>query len=257
MSTATAAPMTLDISGIPPVPFSRLVKVEMRKMADTRAGKWLLIGIAAITVVVIAIYFFAVKDKSFTNFAGGTVTPSGLILPVLGILLVTSEWGQRTTLNTFALTPQRPRLLAAKVAAATIVGLVAVALALIVSAAATALGGAAHPWSGASLGFVLGFAVFMVLMVVSGVAFGLMFLNSPSAIVLYLLLPQVLNIVFQLVRSIRDAGPWVNLQTAVGPLVEGNSLTGEEWGQLGTSVVLWLILPFAVGLWRVLRSEIK
>ena len=32
-----------------PVPFTRLVKVEMRKMIDTRAGLWLLIAIVVIT----------------------------------------------------------------------------------------------------------------------------------------------------------------------------------------------------------------
>ena len=45
MSTATAAP-TLDISGTQPIPFWRLVLVELRKSYDTRAGFWLLATIA-------------------------------------------------------------------------------------------------------------------------------------------------------------------------------------------------------------------
>ena len=45
MSTATSAPMTLDVSQTARVPFSRLVSVELRKMFDTRAGQWLLISI--------------------------------------------------------------------------------------------------------------------------------------------------------------------------------------------------------------------
>ena len=40
--TATAIePTPLDISATPPVPMSRLVRVELRKIADTRAGLWL------------------------------------------------------------------------------------------------------------------------------------------------------------------------------------------------------------------------
>ena len=42
-----------------------------------------------------------------------------LILPVLGILLVTSEWSQRTGLTTFALVPQRERVIVAKLIGAT------------------------------------------------------------------------------------------------------------------------------------------
>ncbi len=39
---SATAPMTLDVSQTRSVPFGRLVSVEIRKMADTRAGIWLL-----------------------------------------------------------------------------------------------------------------------------------------------------------------------------------------------------------------------
>ena len=38
----------------------------------------------------------------------------GILLPVLGILLVTSEWSQRTAMVTFTLEPSRSRVIAAK-----------------------------------------------------------------------------------------------------------------------------------------------
>ena len=34
-------------------------------------------------------------------------------------------------------------------------------------------------------------------------------------------------------------------------------MTGEMWAQLGVSSLPWLILPLAVGLWAVVRSEVK
>ena len=37
-----------------------------------------------------------------------------LLLPVMGILLVTSEWSQRTDMTTFALEPHRSRVIMAK-----------------------------------------------------------------------------------------------------------------------------------------------
>ena len=50
------APGMIDISGSAKVPFSRLVRVELRKMADTRAGFWLLTSIALITAAILVIF---------------------------------------------------------------------------------------------------------------------------------------------------------------------------------------------------------
>ena len=44
MSAARAS--TFDVSGTPRIPFGRLFNVELRKSADTRAGRWL-IGVTA------------------------------------------------------------------------------------------------------------------------------------------------------------------------------------------------------------------
>jgi len=34
-------------------------------------------------------------------------------------------------------------------------------------------------------------------------------------------------------------------------------LTGDQWAHLVVSGILWLVLPLAVGLWRILRAEVK
>ena len=46
---------TLDISQTPAVSFGALTRVELRKMADTRAGRWLLISIAGLTLLVLTL----------------------------------------------------------------------------------------------------------------------------------------------------------------------------------------------------------
>ena len=129
MTTATA-PMTLDVSQTARVPFSRLVQVELRKMFDTRAGRWLLISIAAFTALVLIIQLWVVLAQdmtvTFNDFAGGANIPMTILLPVLGIMSVTSEWSQRTAMVTFSLEPSRTRFLAAKFVSTLIVALVAV-----------------------------------------------------------------------------------------------------------------------------------
>src|SRR3954468_4886281 len=138
----------LDLSQTTPIPMSRLLKVELRKMVDTRAGMWLMIAIGAITVVAVVIFGLAAdqKDRTFGNFMGFTGTPQGVLLPVLGILLVTQEWSQRTAMVTFTLEPRRSRTLAAKVYAALLLGLAAFVVAVGVATLATVVFGGTDPW---------------------------------------------------------------------------------------------------------------
>ena len=263
MSTTTATPTpSLDVSGTPRVPFTRLTAVEVRKMADTRAGIWLLGLTVAVTALFMIIFFIVADsdDRIFANFIGIAATPQGFVLPVLGILLVTSEWGQRTAMVTFALEPSRSRVIAAKVAAATILGLGAFIAAIAIGSLCTALGGADGGFSDLQLTTFLLFLGLQILSVMQGLAYGLIFLNTPAAIVTFFVLPIASSIIFSVVPALADSAPWVDLGTAQAPLFEaatGLELTGEQYAQLGTTSLIWIILPFVVGLIRVMRAELK
>jgi ABC-2 type transport system permease protein len=260
MTTATTAvPPTLDVSGTSPVPFGRLIGVELRKMADTRAGRWLLIAIGLVTAAIVTIFFFAAPDgqRTFLNFMATTATPQGFLLPVLGILLVTSEWGQRTTLTTFTLEPSRPRVIAAKVVAALLLGLVAIIIAVALAALATVLAGEPGAWENIGVDDFAKFGILQVSGVLQGLAFGLIFLNSAAAIVTFFVLPTAFSIVASLWGPLQDAAPWVDLGTSQQPLFAGVDLTGEQWTQLATATAIWILLPFVLGLVRVMRAELK
>ena len=58
----------------------------------------------------------AVQDEpmQFGDFVGAAAFLTSFLLPVLGIMLVTTEWSQRTAMVTFALEPRRPLVIAAK-----------------------------------------------------------------------------------------------------------------------------------------------
>ena len=262
MSAATLDPTsgsTLDLSGTPGIPLSRLVKVELRKLTDTRSGKWLLIAIGVITLLIITAVFLTAKpsDRTFLNFMGATATPQGFLLPVLGILLVTSEWNQRTALVTFTLMPVRGRVLVAKICAALIAGLAAIVLAVAVAAVATVAGGAGNAWANIGVDDFAKFGLLQATGVLQGLAFGLLFLNSAAAIVVYFVVPIAFSIVANLWSALKDIAPWVDLNTAQQPLFSGVNLTGEQWAQVATSTALWVVLPLAFGIVRVLRAEVK
>ena len=37
----------------------------------------------------------------------------------------------------------------------------------------------------------------------------------------------------------------------------GVDMTGEQWAQLATASAIWIVLPFVLGLVRVMRAELK
>jgi ABC-2 type transport system permease protein len=262
MSAVTATPAGAAIPRqIPGVPLSRHVKVELRKLTDTRAGKWLLIAIAVITAAAMVIFLFAGKeqDLTFTNFVGVAATPQGFLLPVLGILAVTSEWSQRTGLVTFTLEPSRRRIVYAKLIAIIITGLVFVTLALSVAAVSNIIGSSAFGGDGSWHFGAEGFRDLLMLQLMGllqGVAFGMILINSAAAIVTSFVLPTAFSILANIVPRIQDAAPWIDLGTAQQPLFD-HSMGGDDWSKLAVTTLWWIVLPLAAGVWRLLRSEVK
>jgi len=237
----------------------RLIKVELRKMVDTRSGMWLMITMGAVAVVASTIFGLAGhdEDRTFYNFMQFSGAPQGFLLPVLGILLVTQEWSQRTGMVTFALEPHRSRILSAKVVAALLVGLAAFAIAVAVAFLATTVFGGADPYRDFGAIEFLKFGFLQVTGILQGLAFGLLLLNSAAAIVLFFIIPTVFSILFGVVPALHDSGPWIDFGTAQSPLQDSGALTATEWARLGVTATTWVILPFLAGLWRVLRAEVK
>lgn len=242
------------------VGFGRLVAVECRKQVDTRAGRWLLVIIAVATAVVLGIMLVVDGGRhTFGAYLLGTSTPQALLLPIVGILAVTAEWSQRTALTTFALEPRRARVAAAKMLSALLVGAAAFVLAVVLAAATHLLAmgarGVEPHWS-VPAQVVLGMALMVLLSVAQGVGFGMLLLNTPAAIVVYLVLPTVWSFLATTVARLRDAAGWLDLNTTMNPLLEGH-MSGDQWERLATSAAVWVGLPVALGLWRIVRSEVK
>lgn len=259
MSAIAETLSKIDLRSTPRVPLARLVRVELRKMADTRAGMWLLAGLCAVSAAVVVIVFLNSDpaDRTFTRFMTAVAIPQQFLLPVLGILLVTSEWTQRTALVTFTLEPERKRVVGAKVVAALLFGFAAVTLAMLVAAAATALGGSEVAWANADAGHIARFGLLQASSILQGLAFGLVFLNSAGAIATFFVLPSALVILSSFWKTLADAAPWVLVDTANGPLIEAGNMTGQEWAQLGVASFIWIGLPAIAGLFQVLRREVK
>jgi ABC-2 type transport system permease protein len=252
--------MTAEIDlARPNVSLIRLVGVELRKAVDTRAGLWLLISIGIITLLWDLFWLSTPQEvHTITAFLAAPAILQKPLLGIMGILLATSEWSQRTAMVTFTLVPKRSHTVIAKVIAALALSTLAFGVGLLIAAVLAGVGGASDPWDLPP--GTLGQAYLGTLIsTFQGVAFGLLLLNTPAAIVVYLLASTVVAAVTGLVDALKGIQPWVDFSGALSPLVDevpGN-LSGEQWGHLITATTVWFVIPFAIGIWRVLNTEVK
>jgi ABC-2 type transport system permease protein len=233
----------------------RLTRVELRKAADTRAGFWLMLVLVllAAAVVVLQAVFADDIDRNLEPLLSSAIQVVSVILPVLGILLVTSEWSQRTGLTTFALVPQRERVIAAKVIGAAILTLFAVAACVVVAAIGNLFTGGDWSLGAGELGRL---TLYELIGMLGGVAFGLAFLNSALAIVMYFVIPIGWSILGEAVPWLDKPADWLDLSRPMGTLAEGQ-MTGTDWAQLGTAAAVWVGVVFVIGLLRLRRTELK
>jgi hypothetical protein len=236
------------------VSFPRLTWVELRKMVDTRAGFWLQLMAAVLTLAVVALFciFADTEDLILRDAFALAILPGSILLPIIGILLVSSEWSQRTALITFTLVPKRMRVMGAKITASLVLGGIVMVLAFVVAVVAIlAVGGS---WE-MGLGVFGQIALLCVISILTGVAFGAAFLSSAPAIVLYFALPIAWGALGS-IPFLNDAADWLDTTRTTTPMTE-HLLSGTEWAQFATSYALWLVVPLAVGLFRIARGEIR
>ena len=249
-----------------PIPTTRLVKVELRKMFNTRSGFWMLVSIGVLSPIAAGsvIIFAPDRDVTYETFTRASGFPMSVILPMIAILAVTSEWSQRSGLTTFTLVPSRGRVIGAKAIATLLVGLGSVAVAFAVGAlgnlAGSALAGVDTVWD-ISLSMapqmVLGNLVGMAI----GFTLGVVLRNSAAAIVGYfvvsLVMPGILVLLAQVRSWFEDLQPWIDWNETQVALFEGATNTGEEWAMLGSTTMIWIVVPLVVGLLSLRRSEVK
>src|SRR4051794_39564136 len=248
----------VDASGVHQPPgFGRLVAVELRKMVNTRAGFWLQAATVAVTVIAVIVRCVVgdAADHSFAAIIKVAVTPAAVLLPVAGILLVTSEWSQRTGMITFALVPVRSRVLATKVIASLVLALALLVISVAVAAAGllVASPGVEGTWADAAP-LIGQSAVYLTAGMITGVAFGMVLLSSAPAIVALSALPIAWSGVASL-SFFADAAPWLDTRLALAPLHE-EVLSATQWAQAGTALALWMLLPLLIGIWRITRQEV-
>ena len=248
-----------------PLPLTRLVNVELRKNFDTRAGRWLLVSLggAAVLTTAAIIAWSPAEQLTYSQFTLAIGVPMTVILPIIAVLSVTSEWSQRSGLATFTLVPHRGRVLLAKAIGAVLVTVPATAAAFGVGAlgnmAGAALADVSTVWdqSAADVGY---FALGQTLLLLVGFVLGALIRNSSGAIVAYMLYgfvaPGLLAFLAFSQAWFADARPWLDAKYSQDALLRGE-LAGDGWSHLAVTSLVWLVVPMVVAVVNVLRSEVK
>ena len=257
-ATTLAAPIPVNTAGVNTRPaLGRLVAVELRKMVNTRAGFWMQVATVALTVLVVVVRSVVgdAADHTFASVLDAGVFPAAVLLPVAGILLVTSEWSQRTGMITFALVPVRSRVLGAKLIAslALAIGMLAMVVGVVAAGVLVASPGADGTWS--DVAPLIGqSAVYLGGGMLTGVAFGMVLLASAPAIVALFALPIAWTAVASL-SFFADIAPWLDTRLALGPMTK-EVMSATQWAHAGTALAVWMVLPLLIGIWRITRREV-
>ena len=270
MTATTISPDTIEAAPArrtaQPIPTTRLVKVELRKMFNTRSGFWMLVSIGVLSVIATGAVLTFAPDSAVTygNIAKAIGFPMSVILPMIAILGVTSEWSQRSGLTTFTLVPSRGRVIRAKASATFVVGVASMAVAFAVGAVGNLLGstimGLDTVWDvslAAAAQILLGNLVGMAI----GFTLGVVLRNSAAAIVGYFVVSFVLPGILALLALVRewflDLQPWIDWNYTQVELFDGATNTGKEWAMLGSTTMIWIVIPLVVGLLSMRRAEVK
>ena len=260
MSTTTlTAPIPADTAGVHTRPgLGRLVGVELRKILDTRAGFWMQVATVALTalVVIVRLAVGDAADHTFASVLTVGLKPAAVLLPVAGILLVTSEWSQRTGMITFALVPVRSRVVGAKLIASLVlaVAMLAVSVGIVAAGVLVASPGVDGAWSDAAT----------LIAPVGGLPGGRdgrrrRVRHGPARLGARhrrALRPADRVDGGGLAVLLRRRRPVARHRPRPRARCPQEVLTATQWAQAGTALALWMLLPLLIGTWRITRREV-
>ncbi len=213
--------------------------MELRKCFDTRAGFWLMasIGIAALLATGAVLLWAPDSELTYSTFATAIGFPMAIILPMVAVLSVTSEWSQRSGLTTFTLVPHRSRAIAAKFGVTVGISVVSMLIAMAIGAVGTVVGSAIlgiDPVWDAGFVDLANIVLAQVLGMLVGFMLGVVIRSSSAAIVAYFVYSFALTAITEVLAATQDwfanLQPWVDFnyaQTRAVQRVVGRRAVGQ------------------------------
>ena len=240
----------------------RDVAIELRKYAGTRSGRAVLVAVASLTVLlaVVGALLAGGRPLPLARALSYPTTMLEIGLPVVVVLLFTSEWSARDAVQTFLLRPRRGVVLRSKCLAAASVVLAGLVLGLGTTLLAVEVRGLL---TGTAVGFeglwgaegvLVRTAVTTALYAVFAAGVGLLVARTAVGLVVYLGAITVVETVLAI--SLGERSAWLSLSQAVGRLSSAE-VHRADLASLGTSLGLWVLVPVVLGWRSFLRREAR
>jgi ABC-2 type transport system permease protein len=240
-----------------------LLRSEWFKLRTLRLNYVLvLIGTAFVVVITGLIGIFAdVGDFTSTSsgdiaqIVGGTAILPGLLISVIGVLAISSEFAHGTIRPTLVATPSRPKVFLAKAivlavlafVSALVIGLVAYLVGFVLLSARGADGLSLFAGDGTLTVLLIGLPVLFVLLVLFGYGLGLLIRNSPAAVSLAILWPILIESIIGGtlgVAGVDDPGKFLPYQSAL-VLVSADP-EGFSYGRVGGGLFFGVVVTVLV-----------
>jgi len=261
VATATSTDRPISTTPVRPQWLGRLFDVELRKTVDTRAGRLmiatvLLLASAIATWASLRTWGGADNQLLFGDVLRAVTLPVTLLLPVVGVLAMTSEWSQRTALTTFTLSSKRTRVLLCKVgggAAAEHHRHSDRRRPHVCGRVDRRLSQRVHAGYAGMVASVSSIFIAVCLSTLMGAAFGALLSITPAALVADFAAPLIWSQVGE--ALFKSASKWLDITNAIGN-ISSRHLHGV-WPQTLTSIAVWIIIPLIAGLVVSSRREVK
>src|SRR5262245_25815668 len=92
-------------------------------------------------------------------------------------------------------------------------------------------------------------------------ALGVVLRNSAAAIVGYfvasLVMPGILALLAQVRSRFEDLQPWIDWHYTQVALLDGATHTSKEWAMLGSTTLIWIVVPLTLALISCRAPEVK
>jgi ABC-2 type transport system permease protein len=238
----------------------RVIKSEWIKIRTILAHKILvLVGVAfPVVVITLAATFGSVAEGpdsiEMSEFILGMCIVTAMLIGVVTVIGLTSEYTHNTIRPTYAATPRRPRVLGAKLLVSSLIALVVTALTVFAawfsgSTIFNSRGGETSISDPKVLTVLVSTVVLAVLVSWFGFGIGLLVRNSPASVSLLLLWPLLIEGLIQLVLALLDwdgAAKYVPYQAAINASAANPGL--DDLGRPGGQILFGAVGLVLVGL---------
>jgi hypothetical protein len=238
----------------------RLIRAELFKLRSTQVWFWLLLGAVAVTVLLTVAQLASSDGVKTYGEAVDALTASGsayVVVFVLGVLGVTTEFRYQTITGTVLVTPSRWALITAKMITYALVGAIYAIICVAIEVAV------AFPWlSSKSIDIsltsphvpraLLGVFAVVALFGIVGLGAGALIRNQIVAVSVGVIFLLVLNNVLLAIPGVKHVFPYTPagaadaLFTVTGSR-EANGITLLSGGGAVIVLLLWAFIPAVLG----------